>query len=497
MEMLSIFLCLLVGYVSGTEDDHFDEYVFEEGSYEHLQNAGKSLPVALQKAVGKTLSAELNLVDAYQSCQGKFPVTVINNFNNMRILRKKVFLEEYNKAVEKGSDAARELAERYMVVLDFKIENYLKHSLRYCTFLDNSTAALKEYENLKQFDLYGLDSTKELKDSESVLKSDREKFENEEKGPVRSKAQQVIDRDVEEALVGLKGRLALIAEGLELGDASGNKIFPMSRVVNILKDTDTLVQGIFHNGPTSGSCRMEDTVKFFSEIPWDYEQMLIPTYFTEPFLMDYTIADCLRHYLPNTLRKKILQTDANEDRVIRSYAKSGSVPSDVLAYYNEAKKEEREALKEFQDKDPDVLDMYKRLRKGEAWEYIKHEDAYKAFFETPSSALTAYEALKKDESTFLDSFLNEQSQIIKANANVQTGEVRKTRVQAKEVEMADVLQRRLRAEDIETAKVVKAASGGTQGVFATTGDSEGAGHIDESPDNVTPANVAKSEATTG
>ena len=275
-------------------------------------------------------------------CQHAVPLDLVDKFIYWRSELEKAFLKEYDKANGNGTFKARELAETYMVIQEFNMENFLKKSAKYSPFMDNSSAALKDYESLKKFDLSGLERTKEAEERERFEKFDREKkFEGEVKAK-SSEWKQFIDKQIEVALAELKEVKDWVNEA-KTHPSEGR----LNWLYNNIDKRKDLIHGVFGIKSPPAKCETSDPVKFFSEVPVEYEDMLVPTYFKQPFELDYTVADCLRHYLPQSLRQKVLTTDTNEDMVMVNYAKSGSVPSDVLAAYNEAKKEERQLLKQF------------------------------------------------------------------------------------------------------------------------------------------------------
>lgn len=122
-----------------------------------------------------------------------------------------------------------------------------------------------------------------------------------------------------------------------------------------------------------------------------------------------TYAELLRSF-PKALSNSILQTDGFDRQMVESYAKTQSVPKVVLDSYKTARNEERETLRKLIVEQPEnktrLVESYKALRKGSAWNFTLAEHAYVEFFNHPSTALTDYEALKKEELTTLDAFLD-------------------------------------------------------------------------------------------
>lgn len=122
-----------------------------------------------------------------------------------------------------------------------------------------------------------------------------------------------------------------------------------------------------------------------------------------------TYAELLRSF-PKALSDNILQTDGFERQMLDSCAKSQSVPKEVLDAYKTARNEERETLRKLTVEQPEnktrLVESYKTLRKGSVWNFTLAEQPYVEFFNHPSTALTDYKALKKEELTTLDSFLD-------------------------------------------------------------------------------------------
>jgi len=141
----------------------------------------------------------------------------------------------------------------------------------------------------------------------------------------------------------------------------------------------------------------------------------------------------LLNKLPDVLKSKILTTDHAEDVILENYVKSQSVPAKTLHIYNSAKKDERELLKRLLADMPIILPIYKSVRKGEAWHHTRLVIELRRFFQKPSTALTQYEALKKDELTSLDSFLGSSGQ---------SGAPKSTADAARKIEEAEEAEKR-------------------------------------------------------
>lgn len=156
-------------------------------------------------------------------------------------------------------------------------------------------------------------------------------------------------------------------------------------------------------------------------------------------LMDY-----LRDRLPSVLTAQLLRTDQAEHRLLEDYAAGSNIPAEDLFAYKVAKNDERETLKlmipEAGSYASSIINDYKELRRGEAWNHTRLDNKFKAFFQQPSKALTEYEALKKDELTSLDSFLSGQDQKAPASNGVE-------QLIAAESDMK--LERKVRNDDFE------------------------------------------------
>src|SRR6218665_207051 len=123
----------------------------------------------------------------------------------------------------------------------------------------------------------------------------------------------------------------------------------------------------------------------------------------------YSVMQSLLGRLPDVLKSKMDTTDSIEREILNSCAASKNVTNREVDVYKLALKEERELLKRvLQEADtyaPKLLQIYKLLRRGEVWNYVKLNKTYEAFFQKPTGALKAYEGLKKDELYSLDAFL--------------------------------------------------------------------------------------------
>lgn len=178
----------------------------------------------------------------------------------------------------------------------------------------------------------------------------------------------------------------------------------------------------------------------------------------------------LKARLSEWLAGRIAVTNTAEEALLDSYAQSTTASTNLLTDYNDAKAKEREVLKlEMAGGGPEeaaMLTNYKKLRKGAPWNSLKLQDKFKAFFDTPSAALTEYLDLKKDELS-IDLFLSGENAVTVGNAAVpgENGDLvtryahRKAmakffeRARAKEDEENDMVERGARDKDTETVEV--------------------------------------------
>lgn len=159
--------------------------------------------------------------------------------------------------------------------------------------------------------------------------------------------------------------------------------------------------------------------------------------------------------LPTVLRTRIKKTDETEEELIQDYWKAPQVPPEILSLYNLRKNEEREVLKQVLKEEgphaPQTLQLYKAVRKGEAWNYTKVSDKFKEFFQRPSAALVEYDALKKDELSSVDAFLeasDDKEPIVKLFNNSRTRSAESLSVHVSLLgELPDMLHHKMEATD--------------------------------------------------
>ena len=161
--------------------------------------------------------------------------------------------------------------------------------------------------------------------------------------------------------------------------------------------------------------------------------------------LSLSVMNCLLGRLPDVLKAKIGETDEAEVTMLQDFIKEEIVPDEITDAYSAKQKAERELLKEVLKEAgtyaPQILEIYKAIRKGEPWTYLKLDNAFRRFFHQPSDALTEYQALKRDEFASLDAFLLEP---IPTNGTANDEE---------KTDAGKKLHRQIRSEDEERARL--------------------------------------------